>query len=181
MGSPYSISITNGVGLENVLNGSYDVTAAVTGFSNASILPATQDIIAGDNSYDFTIAATGELTLHVSENGTSGGTAVVGAVFYRCDDAGTTYGGSITSNASGNAVFPYVPYAATGAPRIYYKQTASDGDHEFDESTVYTTLTSSTGTVEVTNTLAVQRTFNLTDANYTGLPIVSGELTLTAQ
>jgi len=125
-----------------------------------------------------TIASTGTLTLHVTENGTAGGTPIVGATFIRCDSGGTTYGTAITSDASGNAIFGQVPFAATGAPLIYYKQTGSDGDHEFNPALVNTTMTISTQTIEVTNTLAAQRTIALTDANYASLPIVSGSITL---
>lgn len=178
MSRPYVINITDGTGSERVLNGQYSVTAEVTGYDNASILPATQDITAGTNSYAFTIASTGTLTLHVTEDGTAGGTPVVGATFARCDSGGTTYGAAITSDASGNAVFNYVPFAATGAPLIYYKQTGSDGNHEFDPALVNTTMTTSAQTIEVTNSLAALRSIGLTDANYANLPIVSGSITL---
>lgn len=178
MPKPYVIDISNGSGTGRVLNGQYSVTAAVTGYNNASVLPVTQDVTSGTNSYAFTIASTGTLTLHVTEDGTAGGTPVVGATFARCDSGGTTYGAAVTSDVSGNAVFDYVPFAAAGAPLIYYKQTASDGDHEFDPSLVNTTMTASTQTIEVTNSLAAMRTLNMTDANYANLPIVSGSVTL---
>lgn len=178
MPRPYVINISDGTGSGRVLNGEYTVSSNVTGYNNASILPATQEITAGTNSYAFTIASTGTLTLHITEEGTVGGTPVAGATFARCDSGGTTYGTAITSDASGNAVFNYVPFAATSAPLIYYKQTASDGDHEFDSSLVNTAMTDSTLTIEVTNTLAAMRVIAMTDAHYDNLPIVSGEITL---
>lgn len=178
MPKPYVINISNGTGSERILNGEYSVAAAVTGYDNTSILPATQTVTEGTNSYAFTIASTGTLTLHVTENGTAGGTPIVGATFIRCDSGGTTYGTAITSDASGNAIFGQVPFAATGAPLIYYKQTGSDGDHEFNPALVNTAMTTSTQTIEVTNSLAAQRTIALTDANYANLPIVSGSITL---
>ena len=116
MAGPYVVNIANGTGAKDVLSGSYAVTAAVTGYSNVSVLPATQVIGKTAAAYPFTIAATGTLTLHVSETGASAGKAVVGATFVRCDSAGNTYGAPILSDASGNAVFNNVPYAATGAP-----------------------------------------------------------------
>ncbi len=178
MPKPYVINISNGSGTGRVLNGQYSVAADVTGYNNASVLPATQDVTARTNSYAFTIASTGTLTLHVTEDGTAGGTPIVGAAFARCDSGGTTYGAAVTSDASGNAVFDFVPFAATGAPLIYYKQTASDGDHEFDPSLVNTTMTTSAQTIEVTNSLAAMRTLSMTDANYANLPIASGSITL---
>lgn len=179
MASPYVISITNGSGSQAILNGTYAVTSAVTGYDDASILPVSQVVSNGVNTYAFTVAATGTLTLHVTADGTVGGTPVTGATFARCDSAGNVYGAPITSDVNGDAVFPFVPFAASGAPLIYYKQTASDGDHEFDPALTNTTMTTSTKTIEIINTPAAVRTINLTDPNYAGLPIESGTLTLT--
>ena len=141
-------------------------------------MPTSVDITEGTNTYAFTIGATGTLTLHVTEDGTSSGTPIIGATFVRTDATGNEYGSTITTNASGDAVFDNVPYDATNAPVIYYKQTASDGDHEFDNTVQNTTLTTDTATVEIQNALGAQRTINLTDANYSGLPVESGQLSL---
>ena len=173
------ITITNGTGTSDIVNGSYNVTATVNGYDNASILPTSVDITEGTNTYAFTIGATGTLTLHVTEDGTSSGTPIIGATFVRTDATGNEYGSTITTNANGDAVFDNVPYDATNAPVIYYKQTASDGDHEFDNTVQNTTLTTDTATVEIQNALGAQRTINLTDANYENLPIEAGSLTLT--
>ncbi len=174
------VIITNGVGTSDIINGNYNVTADVTGYSNQTITPASVNIVEGTNTYNFTIEADGTLTIHVTEDGTSGGTPIVGATFIRTDSSGTEYGTAITTDASGNAVFNNVPYDATGAPTIYYKQTASDGNHEFDNTVQSTTLTTQTSTVEVTNAPGATRTINLTDANYDNLPIESGTLTLSS-
>ena len=171
------ISITNGVGTSDVINGNYDVTSEVTGYENTSISPSNVQIVEGTNTYAFTIAATGTLTLHVSEDGTSEGVPVLGATFIRTDSDGNEYGDAITTDANGDAIFENVPYAETGAPLVYYKQTASDGNHEFDDTVQSTTLTSQSETLEITNALGAIRTINLTDANYSGLP-VDGTLTL---
>ncbi len=141
-------------------------------------MPTSVDITEGTNTYAFTIGATGTLTLHVTEDGTSSGTPIIGATFVRTDATGNEYGSTITTNANGDAVFDNVPYDATNAPVIYYKQTASDGDHEFDNTVQNTTLTTDTATVEIQNALGAQRTINLTDANYSGLPVESGQLSL---
>lgn len=172
------ININNGTGEEELINGTYTVTADVTGYDNTSINPSSVTIEAGTNTYAFTISATGTLTLHVTEDGTTTGTPIVGATFVRTDSAGTEYGTPITSDANGDAVFNNVPFDATNAPLIYYKQTASDGDHEFDQTVQNTSLTTSTATVEITNQPGAERTINLTDSNYTNLPIESGTLTL---
>ena len=85
------ITITNGVGTSDVINGNYDVTSEVTGYENTSINPSNVQIVEGTNTYAFTIAATGTLTLHVSEDGTSEGVPVVGATFIRTDSDGNEY------------------------------------------------------------------------------------------
>lgn len=178
MAKPYTISITNGVGTGSVLNDNYSVTASVTGYDDTTIDPATLSVVEGTNDYALTIGATGTLTLHVTEDGTTTGTAVVGAKFYRCDSNGTTYGDAITSDAQGDAVFNNVPYAADGAPLIYYKQTESDGDHEFDDTLQNTSLSTESSTIEVQNSIAALRTFTVTDTNYANLPIGTGTINL---
>ena len=172
------VNITNGTGTSNLINDTYTVTADVTGYNNTTINPNSIIVDAGTNTYSFTIAAEGTLTLHVTEEGTSTGTPIVGATFIRTDSTGTEYGTTITTDTNGDAVFNNVPFAATNAPIIYYKQTASDGNHEFDNTVQNTTMTTSTSTVEIQNTVGATRTINLTDTNYTNLPI-DGNLTLT--
>ena len=173
------INIVNGTGSSDLINGTYSVTADVNGYDNSTILPSSVNIVEGTNTYDFTIEATGTLTLHVSEDGTSTGTPIVGATFIRTDSEGNEYGNAITTDSNGNAIFNNVPYASTDAPTIYFKQTASDGNHEFDLTVQNTTMTQSTSTLEITNPLGAVRTINLTDANYNNLPLESGTLTLT--
>ena len=170
------VNIVNGVGTESLINGTYSVTSLANGYDNTSINPSSVTVDAQTNTYSFTIAANGTLTLHVSEDGTASGTPIVGATFIRTDSSGTEYG---STDASGNAVFANVPYDATNAPTIYYKQTASDGNHEFDSTVQSTTLTTQTATLEITNAPGATRTINLTDANYANLPIVSATLELT--
>lgn len=174
-----SVVITNGTGTSELINDTYTVTAEVVGYDNTTINPNSITVDAQTDTYAFTIAATGTLTLHVTEDGTASGTPIVGATFIRTDATGTEYGTPITTDTEGNAVFNNVPFAATGAPVIYYKQTASDGEHEFDSSVQSTTLTEATGTEELQNTVGATRTINLTDANYENLPIDTGTLTLT--
>lgn len=172
------ININNGQGSESLINGSYTVEANVTGYENSTINPNTISIVEGTNTYQFTISATGTLTLHVTEDGTSAGTPIVGATFVRTDSTGTEYGSSITTDTNGDAIFNNVPFAATNAPIVYYKQTSSDGDHEFVSTVQQATLTESTSTIEIQNAPGAIRTITLTDANYTNLPIESGTLTL---
>ena len=172
------ININNGTGTGEIINGTYTVTSTVTGYDNTSINPSSVTVEAGTNTYAFIISATGTLTLHVTEDGTITGTPIIGATFIRTDSTGTEYGTAITSDTNGDAVFNNVPFDATNAPLVYYKQTASDGDHEFDQTVQSTSLTTQTSTVEIINQPGATRTINLTDSNYPNLPIESGTLTL---
>ena len=174
-----TVNILNGTGAERLINGVYTVTADVTGYDNSTINPSSITVDQTTNTYAFSISATGTLTLHVTEDGTSSGTAVVGATFVRCDSTGTEYGTPVVSDSNGDCVFNNVPYAASNAPVIYYKQTASDGEHEFDNTLKNITMTTSEDTVEIENILGAERTINLFDANYQNLPIESGSLTFT--
>ena len=173
-----SITITHGSGTSNLINDTYAVTSNVTGYDNTTIQPISVDIVEGTDTYAFTIAADGTLTLHVTEDGTSAGTPIVGATFIRTDATGNEYGSVITTDTNGDAIFANVPFDTENAPTIYFKQIASDGDHEFSDAIQTTTMTTQTSTLEITNTQGATRTITLTDANYTNLPL-DGTLTLT--
>ena len=180
MASPYSITITNGTGTESVLNDTYNVTANVIGYDNQTLTPTTVSVVEGTDTYNFKIGATGTLTIHVTEEGTTTSNPIVGAQFQRTDSTGTVYGPVITTDASGNAIFQNVPYSPTSAPIIYYKQISSDGNHEFSTQVQNTTLTTQTATIELENKTPTPRTFTLTDTNYENLPVSTGTLTLTS-
>lgn len=172
-----TVNINNGTGTAELINATYTVTADVNGYENSSINPASVTVVEGTNTYAFTISASGTLTLHVTE--TTTGTPIVGATFYRTDSNGVEYGSIITTDSNGDAVFDNVPYSTTQAPTIYYKQTASDGNHEFDTTIQSTTMTTSSSTIEIQNPLGATRTITLEDANYANLPIGVGTITLT--
>lgn len=179
MAKPYTITILNGSGSGNVLNGNYAVSANVNGYLNASIDPANLVVVEGTNTYNLAIAADGTLTLHVTDDGTTGGNPIIGATFYRTNSTGdVNYGNAVTTDSNGNAVFANVPYGSTGVPTIYYKQTTSDGDHEFDSNVRSITMTTQVDTIQIANPAASLRTFNLVDKNYSGLPIDSGTIVL---
>ena len=172
------ITITNGTGTSEIINGEYDVEASVVGYDNSSITPQTVDIEAGTNTYAFTISSNGTLTLHVTEDGTSSGVPIVGATFIRTDSNGTEYGTIITTDSNGDSVFNNMPFDATNPPPIYYVQKPSDGDHEFYNTIKNSTMTTSTSTLQIENLPGAVRTITLTDANYANLPIESGTITL---
>lgn len=172
------ININNGQGTKNLSNGSYSATAQVTGYNNASLDPKNLTVVEGTNTYAFKIAADGTLTIHVTDNGTAAGTPIAGAVLYRTDANGTAYGNAVTTNANGNAVFYNTPYSATNTVKVYFKQTASDGEHDFNPNVQTITPNAQAYTYELINPATTPRTFTLVDTNYNGLPIESGALTL---
>ena len=172
------ININNGQGSEELINGQYTVEANVTGYENTSINPNSISVVEGTNTYQFTISATGTLTLHVTEDGTTTGTPIVGAVFYRTDQSGNTYGQPVTTNSNGDAVLTNVPYETSGQPVIYFKQTTSDQTHNFNPAVQNTTMQQQTSTIQIQNSLISPKTFTLTDEVYTNLPIQQGTISL---
>ena len=103
----------------------------------------------------------------------------MGAKFVRCDNVGNQYGTEIITDDQGNAVFNNFPYSATNTQVIYFKQLESDGEHTFDDALQSTELETSTKKVEIENPNTNTRNFNLTDVNYSGLPISDGNIILT--
>lgn len=179
MAKQHIVPITNGKGNKELANGNYNVTASIHGYDNSTIDPNTQEITEGVDNYSFTIAATGTLTLHVSDNGTDIGIPIVGATFYRCDSEGTQYGDPVVSDDEGNAIFNYLPFSEEETfPIIYFKQTETDGEHTFDDSLQNVEMDAQTKTIEIQNPDAAAREFTITDQNYSGLPVTDGELTL---
>lgn len=179
MANNHVIPITNGIGTKEITNGNYNVTAEFEGYDNSSIKPESIEIKDGEMEYNFTVAATGTLTLHVSDDGSEIGVQIVGATFQRCDSSGKGYGNVITSDSDGNAIFEHVPFLSTGTPPIiYYKQLSSDGEHEFNSDLQNVSMSSQTLTVEVENAASIERTFKITDENYQDLPIEDGSITL---
>lgn len=178
MAKPYTITITNGEGSENITTCNYTFEASVIGYNNDSIEPATQLITSDTSEYNFTISATGTLILHVTEEGIEDGTPIEGASFVRCDAEGNTYGEPVTSDGEGNATFNNVPYADNDGSTVYFKQTESDENHDFELEMYNEVLVAESTTVQIFNPPVSSKTIKLTDANYAGLPISAGEITL---
>lgn len=166
----YTVNIENGVGTKNVVAGTYNVDAVVNGYDSSTLTPTSIDVTDSEGTFNFEIGATGTLTLKVTDKNDGTGTPIVGATFVRCDSEGTTYGDPVTSNEQGEAVLNYIPYGEL-APVVYFKQTASDGAHNYSNALQNTTLTTSAETVNIENEAPGEQTLNLTDKNYSGLKI----------
>lgn len=171
MAKNYEITIKDGIGTQNILNGAYNVTADILGYDNSTIDPKILNIVDGTNEYELKISGTASLTVHVSEDGTASGTSVVGASFYRTDQNGNVYGNLVTTDLDGNATFNNLPYSTNDDVTIYIKQNNSDDNHEFDSSVKNIVMNLESITTEIVNSLPATRTIKLTDSNYDGLSI----------
>lgn len=177
--SRHTIPITNGKGTIRLINGTYSAQAVVGGYNATTLNPKSVTIIDGVDTYNFTISASGILTLHVTDTGDpSTGVQVVGAKFIRTDSTGTVVGTEITTNEDGDAVFNNVPFAESGSSTIYYKQISSDGGHLFDDTVKSIVMTEETETIQITNSPAPVRNIMLTDASFPNIPITDGQIIL---
>lgn len=182
MAKQYKINIVDGTTTKDITNGTYNVTASSIGYDASSIDPSTITVNDESDTLTFKISASGTLILHVTDDGTTAGNPINGAIFYRCDELGTTtYGTPVTSNENGLATFENLPYSTTDtAPTVYIKQTASDDSHNFDPTPYNYILDQEQITEEIFNEPAATKTINLTDANYE-IPIGTAEITLDEQ
>ena len=175
----HTISITNGKGSIELVNGVYNATAVVGGYDASTLDPKQVTIMEGTNDYVFTISAKGVLTLHVTDTGDRiTGVQVVGAKFVRTDSTGTIIGVEAITDHDGNAVFNNVPFASSGSTEIYYKQITSDGGHTFDDTVKSVVMTTSAEIIEIVNPTAPVRNIMLTDASFPNIPIKDGQIIL---
>ncbi len=176
----YNVTITDGSGQQAIQNGTYDVTATVTGYDASTLEPKTFSADGTASTNAFTISASGTLTFIVNDTGAAGGTPITEGQIVMTDQAGTTqYGSPVTIGTDGNAVFQNVPYDTAGYT-LYFRQLSTSPDYNFSQDVITVTMTSATQTEYIQNTAAAVETFSLTDANYPGLPI-DGTLNLTSQ
>ncbi len=176
MARPYSISIVDGTGTQEILDGKYSVTANISGYDNSTINPTSVEIVSGTSEYTFTVSANGTLTINVSDGQ---GTNIVGATFIRIDADGNEYRSVVTTDSDSNAVLNNVPYSTENAPTVYFKQLSSDGNHNFTTGVKSVLLSVQAGVSNIINSKAETKTIKLTDANYEGLVVSSGTITLT--
>ena len=53
MAKEHIVPITNGIGSKELDNGTYSITASVSGYDNASIDPAELEVTEGTNDYSY--------------------------------------------------------------------------------------------------------------------------------
>ncbi len=175
----YNVTITNGSGSQAMQNGAYDVSATAAGYDVSTLSPTTFTATQEGATQAFTLSANGTLTFNVNETGAAGGTPITSGSLVMTDATGTTeYGQPVAIGADGNAVFNNVPYGSTTEPfQLYFKQLATDENHNIFEGVISVEMTAQTQTEYIQNTAAATQNFTLTDENY-NLPI-NGSLTFT--
>lgn len=184
-------NFTNGEGqFTDVQYGSHTVdqaTSVLTGYNKAT-LPATVTVDGSATPIAMTVGATGTLYLHAVDVDTAAD--IAGVQFIRVyndyDTTSTTYGTATTAtSAAGATTFTNVPYAATGAPNIYFTLVATPG-YILDPTTYPNGFVTTTVLAEDDNThittvslkAIVDQNFTITDANYANLPIETGTISL---
>ena len=167
----YVVTITNGVGSEKLPRGQYTVTSEVPGYLDGLLDPTTFTASETEASQNFTIAATGTLTLKVTETGDDSGTPISGGSFIRCNSDGSeTYGPAKTVSAAGECLFESVPYGKAEDPfHIYIKQLTSDQTHSTYAGVITVAMEQKQYTQYVKNPAAALQSFTFTDKNYSGL------------
>ena len=178
----YNVTITEGVGTQNMKAGTYTVTAAASGYDATSLSPTSYTATAEAGSGVFTLSANGALTLVFNETGAQGGTAVTSGSVVMTDSTGNVqYGSPVTINATGEAAFPNVPYDSGTPYVLYFKQLSTDDNHNVYSGVITVNMASASQTEYVVNSAIAAQSFTLTDANYSGLPIAAATLTFTGE
>lgn len=174
----YNVTITDGSGSEKMLGGSYSVSVSAAGFESTSLSP-TSYVVSGEGTGNFTVSASGVLTLVFNESGAEGGTPVTSGSVIMTDSTGTVnYGSAVSIGATGQAVFNNVPYDAAGYD-LYFVQQSTDADHVIYSGVISVSMDAATKTVYVANLPLYAQTFNVTSADYSGLPVAAATLTFT--
>lgn len=176
----YNVTIINGTGSQTMEAGQYSVSAIYApGYDLASLTPTTYTSTSSPQTGEFTIAATGTLTIIFNETGEEGGNPITSGSVVMTDSTGETqYGDVVEINSDGTAVFNNVPFGSEqSAYTLYFKQLTSDENHNIYESVFVVGMGFENQTEYVINTLkAVLQNFTLTDANYPGLPVYNATL-----
>ena len=171
----YDVTITNGQGSQLMKAGTYTVSAtSAPGYDLSTLTPTNYTAPTTAATGTFTLSANGTLTFVVNETGASGGTPVTSGTIVMTDSTGNTqYGSAVTINSN-------VPYGSSETPyTLYFKQLTTDETHNIYEGVITVSMASQNQTEYLLNSPIAEQTFDLTDANYSGLPINSATLNFT--
>ena len=176
----YNVTIINGNGSQTMQMGEYNVSAIYApGYDMTTLSPTTYSVNSSVTTGQFTISATGILTMVFNETGAVGGTPITSGTVVMTDATGSTqYGAVVNIDENGTAIFNNVPYGSEqSAYTLYFKQLTSDENHNIYESVFAVGMGMANQTEYIVNSLkSVIQNFTLTDANYPNLPIYNAEL-----
>ena len=161
-------------------SGQYSVSAIYApGYDMETLSPTTYTSTASTQTGEFTISASGTLTIIFNETGAEGGTPITSGTVVMTDSTGTKqYGEVVNINPDGSAIFNNVPFGSEqSAYTLYFKQLTSDETHNMYENVFVVGMGLQNQTEYVLNTLkSILQSFVLTDANYTDLPVYNATL-----
>lgn len=176
----YNVTIINGNGSQTMQTGEYSVSAIYApGYDMTTLSPTTYTASSSTSLGEFTLSATGTLTIVFNETGEEGGTPVTSGTVVMTDSTGEVqYGSVVQIDSNGTATFNNVPYGSTqSAYTLYFKQLTSDANHNIYENVFAVGMGGATQTEYILNTLkSVLQSFTLTDANYPNLPVYNAVL-----
>ena len=176
----YNVTIINGTGSQAMNPGSYSVSAVYApGYNMATLSPTNFNATSSTQTGEFTISASGTLTIVFNETGAAGGTPITSGSVVMTDATGSKeYGPVVEIGSNGTAIFNNVPYGSEQSGyTLYFKQLTSDENHNIYSDVFVVGMGGETQTEYVINTLkSVLQNFTLTDANYTNLPVYNANL-----
>lgn len=171
----YSVTIIDGNGSQQMNPGEYTVSSTYApGYDMESLSPTTFTATSSTQTTDFTLSASGTLTIIFNETGAQGGTPITSGTVVMTNSTGDVqYGSVVNINSNGTAVFNNVPYgSAQSSYTLYFKQLTCDENHNIYEQVFTVGMGDQTQTEYILNPLiTTTQNFTLTDANYSGLPI----------
>ena len=108
----YNVLITNGTGSQNMEVGTYTVTATYApGYDLTTLAPTSYTVNPTTQDANFTVSASGTLTITFNETGAEGGTPISSGTVVMTDATGEIqYGSAVNIDENGVVTFNNVPY-----------------------------------------------------------------------
>ena len=176
----YNVTIINGKGSQTMELGKYSVSAIYApGYDMTTLSPTSYSATSSPAAGEFTISATGTLTIVFNETGAEGGTPITSGSVVMTDSTGEIqYGSVVDVDSNGTAIFNNVPFGSEQAAyTLYFKQLTSDENHDPYPNVFAVGMGGETQTEYVKNALkSVLQDISLTDANYPNLPVYNAAL-----
>ena len=127
----YNVTIINGKGSQSMELGEYSVSAIYApGYDMTTLSPTSYSATSSPATGEFTIAATGTLTIVFNDTGAEGGSPITSGSVVMTDSTGEIqYGSVVDVDSSGTAIFNNVPFGSEQAAYTLYKQEGLNSLH----------------------------------------------------